>query len=569
MSDQQPPDPASDAAPDPAGDPTRDPTLGRLPEADIRQHGGRPFQLVWLIPIVAAIIAGWLAWHTWATEGPRIVITFNTGDGITAGQTQVRHKAVPLGTVRSVALTPDRSRVEVRLDMTAEAKGMLTPNAQFWVVRPRLTAGNVSGLDTVFSGSYIEMDPGPPSDARQTRFTGLEDPPAVRSGEPGTAYVLTADRIGSLSSGSPIFFRDITVGEVLDYLLGPTGNSVSIHVFLRAPFDKFVVATTHFWNVSGVSLNVGSEGVQLRLASLQAALSGGIAFDTARVEGDSKPSPADTIFPLYPDEASARAAGFERRIKLVVYFGESVRGLSVGAPVDLDGIQVGNVTDIKLLVDPKGVELPRVAVHIEVQPARFMPPDQIHPQNAARAASELVRRGLRAELATANFLTGQMLVSFDFVPDAAPFEVRQEGDELVIPGISGGLDSLTTNLGRIAAKLDALPLDQVTRNLSDSLHGISALVNGPELRQTLQAVTNAARQLPSVAQHADAALAGANRLVSSAAAGYGEGSDFRRGITRLLDQFSDAARSIRLLADYLDAHPEALIRGRAGQAAER
>ncbi len=556
MSDQQP-------TPEPNAE-------GGIPEADIQRRGRRPFQLVWLIPIIAAIAAGWLVWNTYTGEGPHIVVSFNGGEGITPGQTQVRYKAVPLGTVRSMRLSPDRRVVDVRVDMTSEATRMLTPNARFWVVRPRLTAGAISGLETVLSGAYIAMDPGPPSDARQTRFTGLEEPPAVRYGEPGTAFVLTADRIGSLGAGAPVFYRDIVVGEVLNYDLGPNGNGVSIHVFVGAPFDKYVHPATHFWNASGVILNVGAQGVQLRLASLQAALSGGIAFDTADAEAQgAPPSPADTIFPLYNDEAAARAAGFTRRVRMVVYFEGSVRGLAVGAPVELDGIQIGSVTDVKLRVDPRGVELPRVAVHIEVQPERFLPPGQAHVEDAPRVASDLVSHGLRAELATANLLTGQMLVSFDFIPDAMPIEVRQEDGELVIPGISGGLNSLTANLGRIAAKLEALPLDQVIRNLSESLRGISALVNGPEIRQTLQAVSGAARQLPSVAQHADAALASADRLVGSATAGYGEGSQFRRDITRLLDQFSDTARSIRLFADYLDAHPEALIRGRAGQAVER
>lgn len=541
-----------------------------LPESEIRRRGHRPFQLVWLVPIIAGIVAAWLVWHTYASEGPHIVISFSSGDGITPGQTQVRHKAVPLGTVRSMSLSPDRSVVEVHVDMSSAATDMLTPNASFWVVRPRLTAGAISGLETVLSGPYIAMDPGPPSDTRQTRFTGLEEPPAVRYGEPGTPFVLAADRIGSLTSGAPVFYHDVVVGEVLNYDLGPSGNGVSIHIFVRAPFDKYVHPASHFWNASGISVNVGAEGVQLRLASLQAALSGGIAFDTASPEANDVPSsPADTIFPLYNDEAAARAAGFTKRIRMVVYFEGSVRGLAVGAPVELNGIQIGNVTDVKLLVDPGGLELPRVAVHLEVQPERFLPAGEVHIADAPRITSNLVGLGLRAELATANFLTGQLLVSFDFIAGAPPTEVRQENGELVIPGVSGGLDSLTTNLGRIAAKLEALPLDQVTRNLSDSLHGLSALVNGPDIRQTLQAVTSAARQLPSVAQHADAALASADRLVASATAGYGEGSQFRRDITRLLDQFSDTARSVRLLADYLDAHPEALIRGRAGQSAER
>jgi paraquat-inducible protein B len=535
-----------------------------LPEAEL--HAPARFQLIWLIPIVALLIAGYLGWQTYAQSGPEIVITFSTGDGISPGQTQVRHKAVPLGTVHGMSLSPGLNTVEVHIDMRSEAERMLTKNARFWVVRPRLTAGNISGLDTVLSGSYIEMDPGTPGGGYQTQFTGLEEPPAVRSGEPGSEFVLTADRIGSISPGAPIFYRDITAGEVLDYDLGPNGNGVTIHVFVRAPYDRFVHPDTKFWNASGVALDLGAEGVQLRISSLQALLAGGIAFDTLGGPESGRVTP-DTKFRLYGDEDTARAAGYSKRLKFIVYFEGSVRGLSVGAPATLDGIQVGSVTAIHLLFPPTGEQVPRVAVQIEVQPERFLPPAAIHLKDTMRIASELVDRGLRAQLASANFLTGQMLIAFDFVPDAPAAHVSREGDAYVIPGIAGGgLDGITASLSRIAGKLEGLPLEQVASNLSAALHGVSTLLNGPDIRDTLQAVSGAARHLPSVAEHVDHTLTDADRLVASANAGYGRDSQFQRDLSRLMDQFGDAARSIRLLSDYLDAHPEALIRGRAGRA---
>ncbi len=558
--------PAGPANPDPAPQPAppHPPGQDRLPAAQVRRRRRGSFQVVWLLPIVAALIAGWLVLRNVSREGPHILITFRSGDGVTAGQTKVRYKAVELGTVTNVQLDPDLQRVEVRVAMLSSAERMLTDQARFWVVRPRLTSGNISGLDTVLSGSYIEMDPGQPKGERQTRYTGLEDPPAVRSGEPGTAYTLKADRIGSLGSGSPIFFRDIIAGEVLNYDLNPGGNGVTIHAFVRKPFDRFVRPDTHFWNASGIAVDLGAQGIQLRVTSLQAALAGGVAFDDVG-RADLPQSPPDTTFPLYSDETTARDAGFSRQVKLVTYFDGSVRGLGVGAPVELNGIQVGTVTDVHLLFNPLGATS-RVAVHMQVQPEQFLSRDQIKPGNTLAIAQNLVRHGLRAQLSTANFLTGQMLVAFEFDPNAGPAEARMEGDEVVLPGTTGGLDSITSNLAHIAQKLDALPLDQVARNLSDTLHGISEVVNGAPLRQTLANVDAATRQLPGVAHQLDTTLAQAGRLVSSANAGYGDGSEFRRDLERLLQQASDTARSVRLLADYLSVHPEALIRGRTGQA---
>ena len=532
------------------------------PSARVHRRRRLSFQVVWLLPIIAALIAGWLVSRNIAREGPQIVIGFRTGDGLTAGQTQVRYKAVQLGTVRAIHLSQDLSKVEVDVNMLSSADRMLTDKARFWVVRPRLTLGNISGLDTVLSGSYIEMDPGTPSGPRQTRYAGLEDPPAVRSGEPGTSYVLTAQRVGSLSSGSPIFFHDIVAGEVLNYDLQPNGDSVKLHIFVRAPFDRFVRSDTHFWNASGIAVDLGAQGVQLRVSSLQAAVSGGVAFDD--VLGLNAPrTPPDMNFPLFNDEAQARAAGYSTQVKLVTYFDGSVRGLSIGAPVELNGIQIGSVTDVRLQFDPIAATS-RVAVHMEVQPQRFLPPDKIHPGDTLRIAQGLVKRGIRAQLSTANLITGQMLVSFAFEPNAGPAEARMEGDEVVLPGMSGGLDSITSNLSAIAQKLNSLPLDQVVRNLSDTLHGISELVNGAALRGTLSNVDAATRQLPGVARQLDATLAQANKLVTSANAGYGNTSEFQRNLERLLQESSDTLRSVRLLANYLSVHPEALIRGRTG-----
>lgn len=533
------------------------------PAAHVRRHRRGSFQVVWLLPIVAALIAGWLVWRSASREGPHIVITFRTGIGVTAGQTKVRYKAVELGTVTAVRLSPDLTTVEMQANMLSSAEPMLTSKARFWVVRPRLASGSISGLDTVLSGSYIEMDPGKPSGLLQTRYTGLEDPPAVRSGEPGTSYTLKADRIGSLGSGSPMFFRDIQAGEVLNYDLGANGNGVAIHVFVRAPYDKFVRPDTHFWNASGIAVDLGAQGIQLRVSSLQAALTGGIAFDDTGAP-DIEPSPPGSNFPLFNDEAAARDAGYSTQIKLVTYFDGSVRGLAVGAPVDMNGIQIGTVTDVHLLFDPSGATS-RVAVHMQVQPQRFLPPDQIRASDTLRTAQRLVQHGMRAELSTANFVTGQMLVAFQFVSGAAPAEARLEGDEVVLPGTSGGLDSITSNLSAIAEKLRALPLDQLMHNLTDTLHGIDEMVNNPALRGALANLDAASKQLPAVTRQLDSTLAQASKLVASANAGYGNGSEFGRNMDRVLQQASDALRSVRLLADYLSVHPEAVIRGRTAQ----
>lgn len=287
---------------------------GRTPPPEARiQHRRRPLQVVWLVPAVAALVAAFLAWHALSREGPTITITWLSGDGLVAGQTKVEHKAVELGTVRSVTLSPDMSHVVATVEMQRQAARFLTDNARFWVVRPRFTPNNISGIETLVSGAYIELDPGSPNATERSEFTGLEEPPAVRSDEPGSTFNLTADRIGSLDTGSPVLFHDISVGEVLGYILSPDGRHSNVQVFVRKPYDDYVHQGSHFWNASGVSLDLDANGAHLRMESLRAALAGGVAFDN---DADARKTPvaeSGTTFPLYQDEAAAKLAGTTSR----------------------------------------------------------------------------------------------------------------------------------------------------------------------------------------------------------------------------------------------------------------
>ena len=548
------------------------------PEAHVRAR--RTLPLVWIIPLVAVALAAFLGWRAVSDRGPVITITFLTGDGLIGGQTKVQHKAVDLGTVRGIALSKDMRHVVVRVQMTREATSELTANARFWVVRPRFTGSNISGLETLLSGAFIELDPGAKGAAPKRDFTGLEEPPAVRSDEPGRTFVLQADRIGSLATGSPVFFHDIVVGELLRYDVGPAGDSIAMHVFIRAPFDRYVHAGSRFWNVSGVSVNLGASGVRVQLQSLTALLSGGIAFDTKPVARTTAIAKTDAVFPLYTDEAAANAANYRERFPYLIYFKGSVRGLAVGAALEFQGIQIGVVTSVSLELDPiRGTS--RVAVGVEVQPERALSKEQFPNATALGAAQALVAHGMRAQLLTGNLLTGQQVVSLAFVPNAPPATVTVVNGIAVLPSISGGFDNITVGISQIVDKLNALPLAQIAQNLNGTLQSVHDVAAGPELRQTLRAMaaamvsvndlvaklnagaTPVLQRLPQIARALQATVDHANRLVGSADSGYGAHSQFRRDLERLLGQVSDTARSVRILADYLDQHPEALIRGRS------
>lgn len=520
---------------------------------------------VWLIPIVAALVAGFLAWRTLREQGSQITISFHGADGLTAGQTKVRFKAVELGQVETVRLAKDLANVLVTVRMRREADDYLTENARFWVVRPRLSSGSLAGIETLVSGAYIEIDPGERGNDKKYEFTGLETPPAVRSGEPGTTYKLTTERLGSLTSGAPVFYRDIAAGEVLDYDIGDGLGPVSLTVFVRAPYDKLVRVGSKFWNASGLSLQVGPTGLHVELASLQAVLNGGVAFDASK-DRNAKPAPANSTFEVYKSYDDAQSAGYRNRIDFVSYFESSARGLAVGAPVDFFGIQVGTVQTVELDLNQATAQT-RVKVGFQVQPERIAlssPGDTS--ADPIEVARKLVARGMRAQLQTSSFLTGSMLLALNLDKNAPPAELKQQNGEWVVPSEGGGLDNIMTSASNIASKLDRLPLDEIGANLNRTLRSAStAMASVGDLATHANAgLSPAFARLPAITSSIEQAMTRANQVLTSLDRGYGKDSETQRELSRAMVQVGDTARSIRQLADFLDRHPEALIRGRAG-----
>jgi len=558
-----------------------------MPQAHVRARTGKGGRIsaIWIIPLIAIAVAGWLAWRTISQKGPVITITFQSAEGLEAGKSHVRHKDVDLGLVQSVALSPDLSRVIVTIQMNREADPMLTDKAMFWVVRPRLFAGSVSGLSTLVSGSYIELLPASEGGKPERNFTGREEPPVLEPNTPGRTFLLDADRLGSISLGAPVFYRDLTVGTVLGWDLKDMARRVTIHVFVRAPFDQYVTDRSRFWDASGVSVKLGAEGIQLQLESLRAVLLGGVAFETPDEATGDPPSAANRDFRLYRSHDAALSAGYTRRFSLKSYFDGSVRGLAIGAPVEIHGIRIGQVTGIDLTFNPQTGDV-RVPVTYEIEPDRLNREGRAASTDPIATMRALVARGLRAKLDSANIVTGQLVVGLEFKSDADPAEMGVEGGVPVIPAVASDFASITNSVTAILRKVNQMPFEQIGRNLNETLRGASDFANGKELKQALESLASALvsvqhlvqeadkdlgpvlRKLPAVLTTFQDAIARVGRLSGSLDAGYGDGSKFRRDLDRLLEQVNDAARSVRVLTDLLARHPEALIRGRAGAGTE-
>ncbi|MEA3175150.1 MAG: paraquat-inducible protein, partial [Gammaproteobacteria bacterium] len=254
-------------------------TEQRAPErSSVRR--ARRVPMIWTIPIIAIAIGAWLAWDTLSKEGPKIVVSFEDAEGLTAGQSQLKFKDITLGTVKSLEFTKDRKKVLVSISTTAQAEPFLTEGTQLWVVKPRLFAGNISGFNTLLSGAYVGLLPGDAAAKAERTFVGREEPPLLDSGVPGKTFLLKTEQLGSVNLGSPVFYRGLSVGQVLGWDIGDMAESVTIHAFVRSPFDSYVHDQTRFWNASGVSVKLGGAGVDMQVESLRALLLGGVAFET-------------------------------------------------------------------------------------------------------------------------------------------------------------------------------------------------------------------------------------------------------------------------------------------------
>lgn len=509
----------------------------------------RRFSFVWLIPIIAASIAGYLGYRTIIEQGPLMTLTFNSAQGLAAGQTQVKYKAVALGIVESIDLSKDDSHVIVKVRMNGVGARFLTSHARFWVVRPQFDLNDLSGLDTLVSGAFIAVDPGLPGGARQTIFTGLEQPPGVRSGVPGRTYVLTAENLGSLATGSPIFYRDVIVGEVLGYDLGDGLGPIKINIFVKAPYDNLVFDDTRFWNSSGVSAAIQGGVLQIELQSLQAVLSGGVTFSVPGTDEAGQPAANNAVFPLYPSQQSAQSASYQTQIPMVSYLTTSVSGLTPGAPVEILGIQVGDVTGVSLLVD-RTAGMVRARVEMRLQPERIFSAASLPPIGETLPDFQnLVNHGMRVEIGTASYVTGQKLIELTMEPEAGPAKVTPEGNALVLPSQAGGLDAIMEAAGSFSAKLQKLPLQQIGDNLNRLLVTTNATLGSRATRQSLA-------QLAATLKQANLTL----QMVNTA---YGSDSDFEQNLEQVLQQADDTLRSVKLLSDYLTRHPQALLLGRS------
>ena len=504
-----------------------------------------------------------MIWRNLSSQGPVAHIRFETADGIAAGKTEVRCRSVKVGVVKDVKLAEDLKSVVIMVELGPDNSGLLRNGTSFWVVRPRASAASgISGLETLLTGAYLELNPGPPGGEVVNHYTGLETPPATSRDIPGRRIILTAEDAGSLVAGSPIYYRGFEVGRIENRKLDINAQKVTFDAFIREEFSTLVTENTRFWNTSGIDVSAGADGLKLRTPSFQAMVSGGTSFGVPEGIEPGKVVADGKIFTLFADEDAAQGSAFNPTMKFVLLFDQSVRGLSKSAPVEFRGIPIGRVADISFDYLQANNDS-RIPVLVEIDPSLLR---REAAENIGKPDAEFlvdaVKRGLRASLKSGSLLTGALFVDVDYYKDAAPAEFTKVGEYPSLPTVPGGLENKIT---AVLDKIQSLPLEDYMKKLGTTTDEAGLALK--EIRETAASSRKILESAEFVTLPADlrASLANIDKLSSSldkSVSSYGPEGPLQGDMLRTLDELRAALRAVKTMTNSIDEKPNSLLFGR-------
>ena len=453
--------------------------------------------------------------HNWLSQGPDIEISFKTADGLEEGKTKVKYRNVEMGLVKEVRLNDHLDGIIARVQMDTQSAPLLVKDTGFWVVTARVGLGNITGLDTLLSGAYIELAPGTDT-AKERKFVGLEQPPLTPADAPGLRLKLTSNYASSVTAGDTVVYRGYKVGRIETMSFNPEDRLVNYQIFIDAPFQELVTSNVRFWDVSGISVSTGATGFRVRTGSIETILFGGVSFDvpTGVQKGDQVTK--NSTFELYESYKDILENPFQYGTYYVVSFDHSVKGLSPGAPVEYRGIKIGNVVRVLLKEgqteqieaghEGEGAPIP---VLVYVEPGRMELSDT---EASLKVLKETIRlgigNGLRASMESGNLLTGSKYINMDFYPSAKKATAGTFMQYTTIPTIETGVAALEEQLASILNTINELPLADTVASLNQNLQSLQSILDNqstqqlPEhLDQTVQELRDA---INSLAPNSDA-----------------------------------------------------------------
>ncbi len=544
------------------------------------------FNHVWWIPLIALLIVSYIAINRYLSQGPLITITFADAEGLTVEKTKVRYKDVSIGQVEKIQLSDDYKTVTISVRMDKDSESMLKENTRFWVVKPRIGITQISGLNTLLSGNYITIEPDKnPNSEYRYQFEGLELPPIITQDEPGLKLTLLAGKASSLYPGTAVYYKGMQVGSVNRVYFSKDYLWVKADIFISAPHDQLIRSSTKFWSASGFSVDIAGGGVSVDMESVEALIAGGITFATP-VSLSQTDTQVDngTEFILYDNKKTAFEKNAGRKHFYVTYFDGSVKGLSVGAAVMMQGLAIGKVKEIQLLFDEQR-EQTRIPVLFEVYESRIRMaasnkskdspdnPDSDNPNspdNSNKIAEHLLEGGLQARLETDSLLTGSKYISliFDNPKDKTPLSLDPITGYHIVPSTPDSFDALTSGVTALVNKVNRLPLNDITDNLNSLLGSASDKVEELEIQNSLNELNSLLKEGKSLSKSAKKTLKSLDQSISvlaksmdKALSGFSPDAPLYYNLNNTLEELNSTLDSIKSVSDMLDRKPDALIFG--------
>ncbi|MGB8714504.1 MAG: intermembrane transport protein PqiB [Onishia taeanensis] len=514
---------------------------------------------IWIVPLVAMLIGAWLLYDDYVSRGPQITLIMSNAEGIEAGSTLIKTRNVEIGRVEQVRLSSDLSHIRVIARMSPDVEPMLVEDTRFWVVKPRIGREGISGLNTVLSGAYIQLQPGS-SEEPSNRFEVLDQPPVAPADAKGIRVNLVGQLGNSLSVGDPVTYQGFTVGRVEEARFDPETRRMRHRAFIETPYDVLVTDSTRFWPASGIDLKLDSEGVSVNVESLEALLGGGVTFGVPEDVPLGQPVSEDTTFTLYEDAESARQGTFNRYLEYVLLVDDTVRGLSRGAPVEFRGVRVGTVASVpwEFSIDQRSRRLGfAIPVLIRIEPQRLGEDlESLDIETWRKRFEGWFENGLRASLKAGNLLTGALYVDLNFQrPAANEYLADSYQDRPVFPTTPAGLAQIEQKVSSLLDKLNGLEvepvLDGLNRNLAASrdmleevralTESVKALTDNPDTQNLPGTLTSTLEELRTTLE------------------GLSPGSTAYDELTGSLERFDALMRDLEPVAKTLSEQPNALI----------
>jgi paraquat-inducible protein B len=525
-------------------------------------HRRRRWRLspVWLIPLGAALIGAWLIYQNVMSRGPEITLAVDTAEGLEAGKTLVKVRSVEVGHVTSVALADDYQGAVATVQMNPGAADLLVQNSRFWVVKPRVGRQGISGLGTILSGAYIQLQPG---DSEKTKyaFDVRDSAPAVSTSEPGISLRLTSDNDNSLAVGDLIIYQGQTVGQIESAKFNVDAKRMDYRIFVRKPFSTLVANNTQFWLRSGIDFHLGSDGVNVQIGSIQSVLAGGITFGQPEGVETGRAPQSNAKYKLYATRNAAVQDRFDEKIEYVILLDDSVRGLSPGAPVEYRGLRVGTVEEVPFFRD--NFDFNRFAnfkipVRIAIEPQR--PSNSWSDWSRQQWRDNLERffqNGLRATIKSGNLLTGAMFIDTQFEDNAGDYAQKMVGNYRVFPSEQSSITSIQQQLSRLMDRLNAIDVGPIVNDLKHTLRTSNATLD--ELHKATEQINHLlagadTRALPGELRQSLAAL-------QNTLDGFQQGTPAYEEVNRSIERLNRVLDDVAPLARTLRNDPNALIFG--------